>query len=63
MRNSLIVTHLILEVYSGKSVCIDNHIKEICIVQLTTDEYLIIMKTLTIKQAKKESTKIRNIFL
>ena len=63
MRNSSIVRHLILEVHSGKSVCIINHIKEIFIVQLTTDEYLIIMKTLTIKKAKKESTKIQNIFL
>ena len=62
MRNSLIVRHLILEVYSGNSVCINNHIKEIFIVQLTTDEYLITMKTLTIKKAKKESTKVRNIF-
>ena len=59
MRNSLIVRHLILEVYSGKSVCINNYIKEMFIVQLTTDEYLITMKTL---KAKKESTKIRNIF-
>ena len=63
MRNSLIVRHLILEVYSGKSVSINNHIKEIFIVQLTTDKYLITMKTLTIRKAKKESTKIRNIFL
>ena len=63
MRNSLIVRHLILEVYSGKSVGINNYIKEIFIVQLTTDEYLIItMKTLTIKKAKKESTKIRIFF-
>ena len=49
MRNSLIVRHLILEVHSGKSVCINNHIKEIFIVQLTTDEYFITMKTKTIK--------------
>ena len=50
MRNSLIVRHLILEVYSGKSVRINNHIKETFIVQLTTGEYLVTKKTVTIEK-------------
>ena len=62
MRNILIVRHLKLEAYSGKSVCINNHIKEIFIVQLTTDEYLITMKTLTIKKLRKNRQKFEIFF-
>ena len=62
MRNSLIVRHLILEVYTGKSVCINNHIKESFIVQLTTDEYLITMKTLTITKLGRNRQKFEIFF-
>ena len=63
MRNSLIVRHWILEVYSGKSVCINNHIKEIFIVQLTTCKYLITMKTPTMKKLRRNRQKFEIFFV
>ena len=70
MRNSLIVRHLILRVLweISKSVCINNHIKEILTVQLTTDMWLssifkITIKTLTIKELRRNRQKFEIFFV